>query len=204
MLLFICNYRWTTTATKLHSNNNNENKKINLDISYWKLSNLCRLIFLLLLLLFLLLLCTWSNWSLAKMYPLVEASCGQEQYYIRVTLTFGWCFGQAYLIVNSVQLIWAKISQTLSIGGKSEPIRWEKEFGGNSPSFWDVFCKTLPTQNRIFLTFQNYGILDLPHVCICPYDKFSSKRLYNTVHLCWSYDLSIWGIPLKVDDISDP
>ena len=39
---------------KLHSNNNNnENKNIDPDISYWKLSNLCRLIFFLLLLLLL-------------------------------------------------------------------------------------------------------------------------------------------------------
>ena len=50
LLLFICHYRWTT-ATKLHSNNNNnDNKKINPDMSYWKLSNFCTFIFLLLLL----------------------------------------------------------------------------------------------------------------------------------------------------------
>ena len=48
------------------------------------------------------------------------------------------------------------ISQTPSIGGTSKHIRWEKECGGNSPSFWGEFYKTLPTPNRIFLTFHNY------------------------------------------------
>ena len=50
------------------------------------------------------------------------------------------------------------ISQTTSIGGTSKHTRWEQECGRNSPSFWGEFCKTLLTQNRIFLTFQNYGI----------------------------------------------
>ena len=83
------------------------------------------------------------------------------------------------------------ISQTPSIGGTSNHHRWERECGGNSPSFWDEFCKTLPTQNMIFLTFQNCGILDLPHFCICHYDKYSSKKLHSTVHVCGGYDLSI-------------
>ena len=67
------------------------------------------------------------------------------------------------------------ISQAPSIGGTSNHLRWEKECGGNFPSFWDKFCKTLPTQNRIFITFQNCGILDLPHVSICQYDKYGSE-----------------------------
>ena len=46
------------------------------------------------------------------------------------------------------------ISQTSSIGGASNQLRWEKECGGNSPSFWGDFYKTLPTQNQIFQTFQ--------------------------------------------------
>ena len=36
-------------------------------------------------------------------------------------------------------------SQTPSIGGTSNYIRWQKEFGQNSPSFLGQFCKTLPT-----------------------------------------------------------
>ena len=84
------------------------------------------------------------------------------------------------------------ISQNPRIGRTSYPLRWEKECGGNSPSFRDEFCKTLPTQTRIFLTFQNCWILDLPHFCICQYDKYGSKKLYSTVHVCGSYDLSIY------------
>ena len=67
------------------------------------------------------------------------------------------------------------ISQTPSIGVTSNQLRWEKECGGNFPSFCDEFCKRLPAQNRIFLTFQNCGILDLPHVCVCQYDKSGSE-----------------------------
>ena len=67
------------------------------------------------------------------------------------------------------------ISQTPMIGGTSKHIRWEQECGGNSPRFWGEFCKTLPTQNRLFLTFQNCGILDLPHVSICQYDKYGTE-----------------------------
>ena len=44
-------------------------------------------------------------------------------------------------------------SQTPSIGRTWNQFRWEKEHGGNSPSFWGEFCKTLPAQNRIFLIF---------------------------------------------------
>ena len=50
------------------------------------------------------------------------------------------------------------ISQTPSIGGTSNQLRWEKECGGNSPSFWGYFYKTHPTQNWIFQTFQNCGV----------------------------------------------
>ena len=67
------------------------------------------------------------------------------------------------------------ISLTPSLGGTLKHIRWEKECGGNSPSCWGEFCKTLPTQNRIFLTFQNSGILDLSHVSICQCDKYGSE-----------------------------
>ena len=67
------------------------------------------------------------------------------------------------------------ISQIPSIGGTSNQLRWEKEYGGNSPSFWGDFYKTLPTQNQIFQTFQNCGILDLPHVFICQLNKYGSK-----------------------------
>ena len=56
------------------------------------------------------------------------------------------------------------ISQIPSIGGTSYQLRWEKVCGGNSPSFWCDFYKTLPTQNSIFQTFHNCRILDLPHV----------------------------------------
>ena len=50
------------------------------------------------------------------------------------------------------------MSQASSIGGTSNQLRLEKECGGNFPSFWGEFCKTLPSQNGIFLTFQNCGI----------------------------------------------
>ena len=33
------------------------------------------------------------------------------------------------------------ISQTPSTGGTSNQLRWEKECGGNSTSFWGEFCK---------------------------------------------------------------
>ena len=68
------------------------------------------------------------------------------------------------------------ICQIPSIWGTSNHLRWERECGGNSPSFWGDFCKTLPTQNRIFLTFQKCGIWDLVQFCICQYDKYSSKK----------------------------
>ena len=67
------------------------------------------------------------------------------------------------------------ISQIDSIGGTSKHIRHEQECGRNSPSFWGKFCKTLLTQNRIFLTFQTSGILDLPHVSICQCNKYGSE-----------------------------
>ena len=42
-MLFICQYIWQTTTTKikLHSNNNNNNNKNSQHMSFWKLSNLC-------------------------------------------------------------------------------------------------------------------------------------------------------------------
>ena len=67
------------------------------------------------------------------------------------------------------------ISHTPSIGGTSNQLRWERECGGNSPRFWGDFCKNLPTQNRIFKTFQNCGILNLAHVCICQYHNYGSE-----------------------------
>ena len=69
------------------------------------------------------------------------------------------------------------ISQTPMIGGTSNYLSWENECGAKSPSFLGEFCKTLPTQNRIFLTFPNCGILDLPHVCIFP--------LLSSVFICF-------------------
>ena len=75
------------------------------------------------------------------------------------------------------------ISHTPSIGETSNQLRWMKECGGNSPSFWGEFCKTLLAQNGICLTFQNCGILDLPHFCICQYYRYGSKKLYSTVHI---------------------
>ena len=64
--------------------------------------------------------------------------------------------------------------------------------------------QTLPSQNGIFLTFQNCGILDLPHFCVCQYYTYGSEKLYSTVHVCGSSNWSIWEVPWKVDDISDP
>ena len=61
------------------------------------------------------------------------------------------------------------ISQTLYIEETSYHLRWEQECTGNSPSFWTEFCKILPSQNSIFLTFQNWGILHLPHFSISQY-----------------------------------
>ena len=88
LLLFICNYRWTTT--KLHSNNNNnENKNINPDISYWKLSNLCRLILLLLLLLLLLCNCIVAkqqNYTLNTCYCVILL-LQQQNYTLKTTRT---------------------------------------------------------------------------------------------------------------------
>ena len=39
------------------------------------------------------------------------------------------------------------ILQTSSTGGTSNQLRWEKEYGGNSPCIWGEFCKILPSQN---------------------------------------------------------
>ena len=68
------------------------------------------------------------------------------------------------------------ISQTPSIGGTWKHMRWERECGENSTRFWGEFHKTLTTQNRIFLTFQNCRILNLPHVSICQCNKYHSNK----------------------------
>ena len=69
------------------------------------------------------------------------------------------------------------ISQTPSIGGTREHMRWEQECGENYPSFWGDFCKTLPTQNQIFLTFQKCRMLNLPHASICQCNKYHSNKV---------------------------
>ena len=66
------------------------------------------------------------------------------------------------------------ISKTPSIGGKTDHLVGEKMWRKLSQPL-DEFCKTLPVQNRIFLAFQNCGIFELPHVCICQYDKYGSE-----------------------------
>ena len=83
------------------------------------------------------------------------------------------------------------ITQTCMIGGTSKHIRWEEECGQNSPTFLGEFYKTLPTQNQIFQTFQNYCNLDIPHMLTCQYDTYNGKKLYNTVYVCGRYDLSV-------------
>ena len=68
------------------------------------------------------------------------------------------------------------ISHTPSIGGASNHLRWEKECGGNFPSFLDEFCKKASLlKTGYFLTFQICSILELPHVCICQYNKSGSE-----------------------------
>ena len=91
------------------------------------------------------------------------------------------------------------ISLNPRIGGTSYQLRWEKRCGKNSPSFCIEFCKTLPAQNGIFLTFQK-----CLHLCICQYYRYSSEKLYSTVHVCGSSNLSIWEVPWKVYNILDP
>ena len=93
------------------------------------------------------------------------------------------------------------ILQSPDIGRTSNQLRWEKECEGNSPRFWCEFCKTLLSQNRIFLTFQNCGILDLPHFCICQYYSYGSEQLYSTVHMHGSDNFQSDRWP--VDDIAD-
>ena len=75
------------------------------------------------------------------------------------------------------------ISQIPNIGGTSNQLRWEKECEGNSPSLWCEFCKILPSQKRICLTFQNCGILDLPHFCICQYYSYVVNS-YIVLYMC--------------------
>ena len=96
------------------------------------------------------------------------------------------------------------ISQTTSLWGTSKHIGWEQEYGANSPSFWDEFCKILATQNSMFLTFQNDWNLDLSHLCSCSYNIYNSKKLYCTVYVHGSYHLSVWEVPWNVYHISAP
>ena len=65
------------------------------------------------------------------------------------------------------------ISQTPTIGGHQNTSDGSRYMEETLPSFWGEFCKTLPTQNRIFLTFQNCGNLDLPYVSICVYGSYN-------------------------------
>ena len=65
------------------------------------------------------------------------------------------------------------------------------------------FCKTLPSQNVIFLTFQNCGMLDLLQLCISQYYRYGSEKLYSTVHVHGTSNSSVLEVLQKVDDISD-
>ena len=46
---------------------------------------------------------------------------------------------------------------------------WHTTCGGNFHSFGGEFCRILPSQNGMFLAFQNRGISDLAHFLICQY-----------------------------------
>ena len=75
------------------------------------------------------------------------------------------------------------ISQTPSTGGTSKHLRWEKDCGGNSPSFCNEFCKTLPIQNRIFLTFK---IVELWTFLISVFVNTSNivVKSYTVLYMC--------------------
>ena len=88
--------------------------------------------------------------------------------------------------------------------GTSNQLRWGKECAGNSSSFWVEFCKTLPSQNRIFLTFQNCGIC-IFHISVFVNTTAMVVNSYTILHMCVEViicqsDRFQW----KVDDISDP
>ena len=83
------------------------------------------------------------------------------------------------------------ISQTPSIGGTSNQLSGRRNVEEILPAFGVSFTKPFLLKMRYFLTFQNCGILDPPHVCICKYYSYGSEKLYNTVHVCGSYNLSI-------------
>ena len=96
------------------------------------------------------------------------------------------------------------ISHTPSIGGTSNQFRWEKECGGNTPSFWGEFLQNPYFSKQDIPNLPNCGILDLPHLCIINTTNYGSEKLYSTMHVHWSYNLSIWEDSWKIDYISDP
>ena len=120
--------------------------------------------------------------------------CQYNKYNSKTLYSTVYVCGSYHLSVWVVPWIFM-ISQTTSIWGASKCIGWKQECGVNSPSFWGEFCKTLPTQNRIFLTFLNYWNLDLSHFCICSYGKYNSKKFYSNVYVHGSYHLSVWEVP---------
>ena len=65
------------------------------------------------------------------------------------------------------------------------------------------FCKSLPTQNTIFQTFQNHWNMQIMHFSVCQYDKYHSKKLCSTIYVYGSYNLSVWEVPWNYD-ISNP
>ena len=70
------------------------------------------------------------------------------------------------------------ISQTLSIWKPQTSSGGRRNVGKTLPTFGSEFFKILPSQNRIFLTFQKCGIFELPHFSICQYNSYSSELLY--------------------------
>ena len=58
------------------------------------------------------------------------------------------------------------------------------------PAFGASFAK-LFLLNVIFQTFQNCGILDLAHVCICQYYRYGSEKLYSSEHVHGSSNWSM-------------
>ena len=96
------------------------------------------------------------------------------------------------------------ILQTPSTGGTSNQLSWEKEYGGNSPSIWGEFCKILPSQNRIFLTF----ILKIMafwtfHISLFVNITAMVVNSYTVLYMCmelWHYIslfVNLIGHPLK-------
>ena len=72
------------------------------------------------------------------------------------------------------------ISQTPGIGGTSNQLRWEKEWGGNPPNFWGEFCKTLPSQKSIFLTFQFWTF----HISVFVNTTAMVVKSYTILYMC--------------------